>query len=134
MFNRKINKISSFSFRYTTGNYMDAWEEYRLTENGVAYSAYVKKDGIPDEQAFKAAVDGEFADKLTALLNKYNIAGWDGFQKYNKLVLDGNSFTLSVKTSDGRDIYANGYMRWPKHYREARDELTELFHGLTNEA
>ncbi|MBP5242600.1 MAG: hypothetical protein J6Z36_02795, partial [Clostridia bacterium] len=38
------------------------------------------------------------------VLNKYNVYSWDGFDKTNKNVLDGNSFSFSVNMNNGDDI------------------------------
>lgn len=60
---------------------------------------------------------------LEALLVKRNVAKWNGFSGNAKNVLDGDSFSLSLEFTDGRTVSAGGYMRFPKGYREARDEI-----------
>ena len=44
--------------------------------------------------------------------------------------LDGDSFSFSLYTEDGKSISASGYMSWPKNYGEVEKELTNIFDAL----
>ena len=60
-------------------------------------------------------------------MTKYNVNKWDGFNKSDKNVLDGNSFSFSYSNTDNKSIEAHGYMKWPNNYREFRDEIKALY-------
>jgi hypothetical protein len=65
-------------------------------------------------------------------LNEHEVARWNGFDKNNRNVLDGNSFTLSVTMENGKDIHAHGYMKWPKGYQETKAALDGFFAQYLN--
>lgn len=128
--NNKISEIKSLRFRYTVGNYMYGDVRYELKHEDGEYTALVKRVGEAEEKAYITRVDAQFADSVAALLNKYKVGGWDGFNKSDRRVLDGNSFSLSVRWGGSGSVSASGYMRWPKGYREFREEMNALFMSL----
>ena len=126
----ELRDLTYLHFSYSTGNAVNAYVTYGLTEENGAFTATVKPEGVPDEEAAAFPVDAAFVQDAEALLRKYGVGGWDGYDKSNNRVLDGNSFSLSVKTADGRRVGAHGYMSWPRHYAEVRAGLDGLFSAL----
>ena len=73
------------------------------------------------------AVQEDVLGELGAIAAKYRLDTWDGFDKSKKNVSDGEGFTLSMTTADGRDIYAHGSNAFPDNYSDARGAIDELF-------
>ncbi|MBE6016532.1 MAG: hypothetical protein E7233_02830 [Lachnospiraceae bacterium] len=127
--NVKVSGITSFSYRFTTGNMVNADVFYGLEYKNGNYTATVKPNGEPEQNAKKIKVDKSFEENLRAILEKYKVSKWNGFNKTNKMVLDGNSFYLDIYMEEG-DISAHGYMSWPNGYADFKDEVTVLFESI----
>ena len=125
----RISSIKSFHFWYTTGNMVNSDVSYDLEYKNGAYRATIKPDGVQDNKAVKKKVDTEFADSLKAILEKYKVGKWNGFNKTNSMVMDGNSFTLDISMDEG-DISAHGYMSWPSGYADFKEEVITLFESI----
>lgn len=125
----KVSGITSFSYRYTTGNMVNSYVIYGLEYKNGSYTATVKPDSVPEEDAKSFKVSNGFEENLRAILEKYKVSKWNGFNKTNKMVLDGNSFYLDIYM-EGGDISAHGYMSWPKGYADFKDEVTILFESI----
>ena len=123
----KIGKIESFSLSYTTGNTANANVRYALTvENGVCTAA-VKPVNVPPEDERTFVVDADFVRELEQILIDNEVGKWNGFDKTDKNVMDGDSFSLYITMADGASVDAHGYMRWPKNYAAVRDAVEALF-------
>ena len=129
----KIMKINSFKFSYSVGYAMYANEVYTLKNEGDKYIATVKKRGIPEENATKKEVDESFEQRIEELLKEYDVSSWDGFNKADKHVLDGNTFDLSIRMDENNHISASGYMKWPKKYKEFKMAVVEMFDELVTQ-
>ena len=86
-----------------------------------------KDEGITEEEAPVYEVDNEDVKRLESILNKYNVGSWNGFSKSDHNVLDGNSFSLYLRTEDDDTVEASGYMKWPKNYEEVKEEIISFF-------
>ena len=93
----------------------------------------IKPNGFPEEDARTYDVDDKSIKEVINILNKYEVSKWDGFQKSDKNVLDGNSFSFSLTTKDGKNISASGYMMWPDNYGIVKNELKMIFDGFIRE-
>jgi len=125
-----ISNIKSFHFSYSTGNMINASVSYDLKCDNDIFIATIKPDGVAIEDAIKIEVTNEQMKKLEDILKKYHVEKWNGFDKVDKNVLDGNSFSLSIRMKDNSYISAYGYMKWPKNYSEVSNELGEFFAKL----
>ncbi len=123
-----IGHVERFEFFYTQGYAMNADVRYKFNHKVKDnwYKISVKEYGVSEEDAKLIEVDEEFRDKLEAIIDKYKVKSWDGFNKSDKNVLDGDSFSLSIHYPSG-SVSAHGYMSWPKNYRDFRNEIDELF-------
>ena len=128
----KINDIEYFSMNYTKGYMINSDIRYKVEydkENN-EYYVYVKPYG--KEEEIKVISPDGFRDKIKDILIKYHVEKWNGFKKYAKDVLDGDSFSFYVKMKDGNKIEANGYMMWPDNYRDVVREIDSLFMDVYN--
>ena len=122
-----IHDLKSFVFGYSTGTMMNSYVRYELRKVDGVWTATVKPDGVPEEEATVKAVDESFVRELEAVLNAQNIGAWNGFNKTDDGVMDGNGFHLNIYMNDGTSVSASGYMKWPDGYREASAAIAALF-------
>lgn len=127
-----MDQIHYLTFYYSTGSMQFSSVNYMLKEIDGKYSVFISPDGDNPENAFMKIVDKGFVKKVLDVLKKHKVGYWNGFNKNNKLVMDGKGFSLNVRFHSGKAIHAHGYMRWPKNYKEVRSELDSLFMSLYN--
>ncbi len=123
---KNITNINKVYFTYSTGNYMNASVSYELICKDKCMLSF-KDDGVSYEDAREYEVDKKILKEIEVILKQYHVARWDNFHKYDKNVLDGNSFSFRVCFENDQEIEANGYMKWPKNYQEVKKELNEIF-------
>lgn len=123
---KNITNINELTFSYSTGNYMNASVSYELVCKDKCILSF-KDDGVSYEDAKEYEVDKKILKEIEIILKQYHVARWDKFHKFDKNVLDGNSFSFRVCYENDQEIEANGYMKWPKNYQEVKKELNELF-------
>lgn len=108
------------------GSWMDGWSiTVRENESGETELIYTEDEHY-DYGEMKVPLDDGFIEKLTAICNEHKVKNWNGFNKNARGVLDGSSFSLSVGYEGGGEVYAHGYMRYPRGYSEFRDDVLEL--------
>ena len=125
----EISEIKSLYFTYTRGYAMNAYVVYDLNCDDNCILKY-KPYGIDIEEAKKVKVSMDTIKKVKDILLKYEVSKWNGFNKTDNNVLDGDSFHLSIFMKDGESISASGYMTWPKNYGEVKVELDNLFNKI----
>lgn len=123
-----ISDIKSFRYHYTMGTAFNADVLYELNCEDKCI-ALVKAYGESEEDAKEYNVDSDFVSKLSQILNENNVGAWDGFNESDNMVLDGDSFSISVHSSE-KNYSATGYMRWPKDYAKVKEEINDLFNSL----
>lgn len=126
LFYKNITNIKIFRFSYTTGYAMNSDTKYEVT---CADKCYVSIKLYGESDSTESEITSENVLKLQNILNKYKVSKWNGFQKVDKKVLDGNSFSLSI-SSDTANVTASGYMKYPSNYKKCRTELDEFFSNL----
>lgn len=75
-------------------------------------------------------VEDSVLEQLEEIAQRNHLEKWNGFHKTNKQVLDGNSFSLMLRMTDGTQISAYGNNSYPKGYGEAEKEILALFQDL----
>lgn len=105
-------------FWYTFGGYMVP-QSYEVFLLGNEY--YLCLNETP-----ACRIKPETAEALMRIVEKYDIAGWNGFHGNDPYILDGEDFGLSVSLSDGTEIFASGSNAFPDHYHDATSEIITL--------
>ena len=129
----EITNIKSLHFSYSVSNAMYGNVSYDLKYNNSVFIAVIKPNGVSEEEAKEVDVNNEFVNSIEELLKKFEVGKWDGFNKSDKNVLDGNSFSFNIKMDNNTSIYASGYMKYPKNYSEVKKELDRMFNNLLKE-
>ncbi len=124
--------IKSFYLTYTNGYMMNAYTIYQITYENEKYLAKIKPYGVDEEDDLIIEVDEEFIKEIVNILKKYNVNKWNGFNKTDHGVLDGDSFSFSLTLNNDKEIEASGYMRWPENYRDVVNEISPLFMDIYN--
>ena len=75
-------------------------------------------------------LDGEDVELLRALIDELDLWSWNGFQKSNSQVLDGDSFGLSASFADGTELSAWGSNAYPKGYSAGAQAICAYFEAL----
>ena len=127
-----VTKIKSFYLTYTNGYAMNSYTRYQLRFDDGKYIAEIKPYGVSEDDLLEIEVDKEVMNKTVEILKKYEVNKWDGFDKTDQGVLDGDSFSLSVSLEEDKSISADGYMMWPEHYRDVVGEISPIFMDIYN--
>ena len=128
----EIKDLKRITFSYSTGNEIYSNVRYSL-ECNESCKVTIKPSGISDDDKYETEVDSNFVKKVEDILNKYNVASWNGFNKSNQNVLDGDSFSIHIDYGNNGYISASGYMMWPDNYSDVRSELNTVFMELYKE-
>lgn len=67
---------------------------------------------------------------LEKLVDDYDLMKWDGFDGRDDYVLDGSSFSLTVKLRDGTGAHAYGDNSFPEGYAQAKAAIDEFLRGV----
>lgn len=129
----KITDIKYLSFYYTQGNMMNSYVKYTLTYENDKYIAEIKPNFKSEEEIKKVEIKKNDIEKIIETLKKYNVNKWNGFNKSDKYVLDGDSFSLYITFLDNTKLSASGYMMYPKNYNEVQNVLDKIFLSYYNE-
>ena len=119
--------IKHLYFYYSNGYSKDAYTTYRVDYKDDKYIAVIKPYEVPSEEEITIELDNDTINKLIDVLTKYEVVSWNKFDKHDKNVLDGDSFTFNLITKEDKEISARGYMRFPKNYRDVCSELEKIF-------
>lgn len=123
--NYKIENIKSISYSGITGMSMYSNYRYEIVKKDGKYIATVKFDNEEEESTFE--VEEKDVKELEKKLNEYKVSRWNGFDKVDKRVLDGYSFSFSIHLDNEKEVYAHGYMKYPKRYSEVSGYLHSYF-------
>ena len=123
----EISNIKYFNFGYSTGYMMNANVSYNIELKDDKYIISIKPDGKSEEETLKKEISTKKIKELEKILKEYEVGKWNGFDKVDKNVLDGNSFSLRVKFANDDTIDASGYMKYPENYSIVRNELDKFF-------
>lgn len=129
---KKIENITHLRFTYTTGYHMNASVLYEIDLIDDKYILKVKPTDIPEEETKEYILSKEKVLEIENKLNEYHVSRWNNFHKNNQYVLDGDSFSINIKSND-LEISASGYMMWPNNYREVRSYLDTTLGSLYKE-
>jgi len=119
--------LSAFSYSH---NGMSSADGYylSLTENerGLLFT-YSLNCGSHEGEFL---VEGDCLRELGSIAAEYRIDRWDGFDKVDKRVSDGEGFTLRYTAKDGSTCTAHGSNAFPNDYDAAMERILPVFHTL----
>ena len=75
------------------------------------------------------AIDGAVVEALARAVEEYDLARWDGFRESREFVLDGESFWLELRLTDGSHISASGDNAFPEGYFPAISAIQDILDG-----
>ena len=128
----EVSNIKSFYITYSNGYMINAYTRYQLILEDGVYIAKIKPYGVYEEDELEIKVEETLMEKIVNILVKYEVNKWNGFDKTDKYVLDGDSFSFSVLLNNDKSISASGYMMWPEHFRDVVGEISPLFMDIYN--
>ena len=125
--NIKIESIKHMYFSYANSYEMDANVHYEVNYKDGKYIAEIKPYLVADEDKTTVEISEEEIKEIIKLLNDNKVSKWNGFDKSDINVLDGDGFSFNLKTKDDKEIKASGYMMWPENYGKVRGGLESIF-------
>lgn len=135
MFNKKEIEIIDIKYMYlgySTGTMINSNVRYDLELKDGKYIAEIKPNNISEEDKLTVEIKKEDVQKIKDILKKYHVGRWNGFNKSDQNVLDGDSFSFGVRFIDDTSINASGYMMWPVNYGEVEKALDDIFMNYWN--
>lgn len=123
----EITEIKSFHFSYSVNMMMNGNVSYDVKLEDGKYIATIKPYMVSNDDALIIDLTDDQVEKLRSILIDTEVSKWNGFDKNNKMVLDGNSFSLNIHFVNGDEIVARGYMMWPSNYDVVRGALDNFF-------
>lgn len=99
-----------------------------------SYTAYMQ-DGVMladfclygMEEITGVPLDADETQAVLALPAQANFSLWDGFHRTNSDVLDGDSFSLTLRLADGTEIAASGNNAYPEGYQAGYAAIRDCF-------
>lgn len=122
-----IGDITYFSYSY--GSFFGGYYDYELkSEDGKVYFIAKGLNGV--DLDVQCEIDSSVMKQLQEIVDKYELSKWDGFNKSDDNIMDGDSFSLTITYENGEEIKVSGYMKYPKRYDEVRSELRGIIENL----
>ena len=123
---KRIENIMHLYFTYTSGYAMYSYATYELncTDKCILI---VKPNGVSDEEKQEVEIPKEKLEEIANKLNEYHVSRWNGFNKNDKYVLDGDSFSFNLDYNEKDKVTAHGYMMWPNNYSDVKSYLVNTF-------
>ena len=121
-------EITAFSF-YHTASSTDGCYSLTLTREESGTHLYAE-ELFSGGRIADAMLADDALEQLGELAGTYRVDHWDGFDKNNKRVMDGSTFTLSITCSDGTTISAHGNNAFPENYADVSAEIRTLYDEL----
>ena len=117
-----------------TGRKLSTFSAYRYGEISYdSYSIFLDEDGyhisVNDEKPL--LIDEETVQMLVEVIEEYNVSSWEGFDKTNENVLDGEGFSLEIEFTDGTSVKALGDNAFPEQYADAMGEMWDILTNIT---
>lgn len=114
--------VDTFSYSYYGSIGGDSYSYSVTAEDGKHVFVY-ESMLYPDYGEMTTEVDDGFLDRLYQLYKDCRLAAWDGFDKNNEYVLDGDGFSLQITFKDGTELSARGTNAYPEGYSYFRQAL-----------
>lgn len=124
-----ITELSKLDFNYSTGTHVNAWVSYNINCVDKCILT-IKPNNIAEEDKQEVELYKKTMNKIIDILNKYDVVNWDGFNKTDNNVLDGNNFHINLTIQDNKNVSASGYMMYPDNYKDVKKELDKILGGF----
>ena len=85
---------------------------------------------LPDLQAITQYLDDCYGASMGALVRRCGLWKWNGFDKNDRNVMDGEGFDLTICYADGKQMEASGDNAFPDGYKAAENEINTYFKEL----
>lgn len=121
-----IYQVNSLEYYYTSGYAMNSDVKYNIDCDDECILK-VKLYGKDEDDIKTKKLSDNDMKKIVNILNKNRVLSWKGFNKFDKNVLDGDSFHFYLRYNDDEKLSASGYMMYPDHYKNFKEELEGLF-------
>ena len=117
------------SFTYGFGSFTGGYYKYKINvvDNKVMFNA-TGFNGV--ELDISKEIDSTYLIQLSNIINDNKIYEWDGFDKSDNSILDGYGFSLEISYENGETIKAGGYMKYPKGYDSAHENLFNFLQSI----
>lgn len=112
-------------------SYRTRVQGYDFREEDGKYTAYFWL--ADEEEPYPVPVDEVWVDQLQDIVYAYNVILWDGFNGSDSVLLDGDSFSISLTFSDGTTVSARGYGSFPAGYGDVSGKIEAHFLQLLPE-
>ena len=119
-----VYQINKLEYGYTNGYEVNSDVSYKIDCEDKCI-LIIKEYGKDEKDVITKKLTNKDMDKFEDMINKYHILSWKGFNKSDKNVLDGNSFSFRLRYNDDEKLSASGYMMYPNHYRDFKEKFEE---------
>lgn len=124
-----IYQINKLSYSYTNGYGVNQNVSYKIDCEDKCVLT-IKEYEKNEDDLITIKLSSENMDEFEKILNKCHILSWKGFSKSDKNVLDGDSFSFSLRYNDDEKVSASGYMMYPDYYNKFQKEFEEYVSSL----
>lgn len=126
-----IYQINNLEYSYTSGYGMNEDVSFKINCDNDC-KLIIKEYGKDEDDTITIKLKDKDMDKFEDMLNKYHILSWKGFNKSDKNVLDGNSFSFHLRYNDDEKLSASGYMMYPSKYKEFKSNFEDYVTSVRN--
>lgn len=124
--NMENEKMTYFRFDHHNTMVMDIGEKYEVSKTKDGRIHIVIDESLPREKELYTS-DSSIFDDLLAIVKKYKTDKYKSEYRPLMDVYDGDSWSLYYRYDSKRSVVSEGYMSYPKNYREMRNALTSYF-------
>ena len=114
-----LEPVRAISFFYVYRNGEINYDSYRITLDTDGYYLSVNEEPAAPFNKF-------LAQAIVDIIDKYDVASWDGFAESQDFVLDGEGFWLEFTLTDGTRVLARGDNAFPENYFDAMGEIWDI--------
>lgn len=114
-----------------------------ISYDGYNYTFYQDEEGVHltaemncGWEKLEVDLNDEIMDQLETIVHEHQMHDWDGFNKTDSNVMDGEGFSLYIDFMDNTRIAAHGSNVFPEGYDDAEGLFNDLFWDIvkTHEA
>ena len=116
-----VRDICSF---YVHRNGEIHYDSYKITMEEDEYYLSVNEETVQP-------IRKEDVAALMNVLDRYDVASWNGFSQSQDFVLDGEGFWLDFTLTDGTKVHARGNNAFPENYFAAMGEMWSILMRMT---